>query len=62
MATGAILGQSIPQELPYQVSANTNAQTNISPMQIRNISAGTSDLTAGSSPLATGQIYLVYEG
>lgn len=28
---------------------------------IRNITAGTSDLTAGSSALATGDIYLVYE-
>lgn len=28
---------------------------------VRNISAGTADLTAGSSELATGAIYLVYE-
>ena len=29
--------------------------------QVRNIYAGTSDMTAGSSSLATGTIYLVYE-
>ena len=29
--------------------------------QARNIYAGTSDMTAGSSTLATGTIYLVYE-
>lgn len=29
--------------------------------QIRNISAGTTDLTAGTSALATGDIYLVFE-
>ena len=29
--------------------------------QMRNISAGTQDLTAGTSPLATGDIYFVYE-
>lgn len=29
--------------------------------QVRNISAGTADLTAGTSPLATGSIYFVYE-
>lgn len=29
--------------------------------QVRNVYAGTSDMTAGSSTLATGTIYLVYE-
>lgn len=29
--------------------------------RLRNIKAGTSDLTAGSSSLANGEIYLVYE-
>lgn len=29
--------------------------------QIRNIYAGTTDMTAGSSTLASGTIYLVYE-
>lgn len=28
---------------------------------LKNIKAGTSDLTAGSSALTTGDIYLVYE-
>ncbi|MEA4920802.1 MAG: hypothetical protein VB078_07770 [Clostridiaceae bacterium] len=44
-----------------QVAANAAAQESLGVMQIRNISAGTADLTAGTSPLATGQIYLVYE-
>ena len=30
-------------------------------VSVRNISAGTTDLTAGTSPLSTGRIYLVYE-
>lgn len=29
--------------------------------QVRNISAGTTDLTPGESSLATGEVYLVYE-
>lgn len=39
------------------------AQTNASytTAQMRNISANTTDLTAGSSSLANGSIYLVYE-
>lgn len=33
----------------------------IATSQVRNISAGTTDLTAGTSALATGSLYLVYE-
>lgn len=40
------------------VAADT---TNANTSQIRNIAASTSDLTAGTSALATGNIYLVYE-
>ena len=41
----------------------TNAMTNavIGTAQIRDIRAGTSDLTSGSSSLATGTVYFVYE-
>ena len=35
--------------------------TTLETAQIRNISAGTTDLTAGTSALATGDIYFVYE-
>lgn len=35
--------------------------TDYSVARVRNISAGTADLTAGSSPLASGDIYIVYE-
>lgn len=44
-----------------QVIANTTAVTTIGTAQVRNIKAGTADLTAGSSALATGEIYFVYE-
>ncbi|MEA4920632.1 MAG: hypothetical protein VB078_06920 [Clostridiaceae bacterium] len=44
-----------------QAAANAGAQESLGVMQVRNISAGTADLTAGVSALATGQIYLVYE-
>lgn len=43
------------------VVAHSEAQQDLTLMQVRNISAGTADLTAGESELAEGQIYLVYE-
>lgn len=43
------------------VQAQATAQATLGNMQVRNISAGTADLEAGVSALATGQIYLVYE-
>ena len=43
------------------VVAHSGAQQDLTLMQVRNISAGTADLTAGESELAEGQIYLVYE-
>lgn len=45
-----------------QLVANASAQSNLTVSQVRNIYAGTEDLTAGTSELATGVIYLVYEG
>lgn len=44
-----------------QVQANASAVATLGTAQVRNIRAGTADLTAGSSSLATGEIYLVYE-
>lgn len=43
------------------VKANTTAMATLTDTQLRNIYAGTSDLTAGSSSLTSGSIYLVYE-
>lgn len=44
-----------------QVQANAGAAAALGTAQVRNIRAGTADLTAGSSSLATGEIYFVYE-
>lgn len=45
----------------YSDYAGGSVQSTASNVCLRNISAGTGDLTAGSSPLANGAIYLVYE-
>lgn len=47
--------------LAGQVNANATAVANVGTAQVRNISVGTTDLTAGTSALATGEIYYVYE-
>ena len=44
-----------------QVNANATEVANVGTAQVRNISAGTADLTAGTSALTTGEIYFVYE-
>lgn len=44
-----------------RVVANAAAVATIGTAQVRNIKAGTADLTAGSSALATGEIYFVYD-
>lgn len=46
---------------PARVNANATAEATLSDSQVRNISAGTTDLTDGVSVLATGEIYLYYE-
>ena len=46
--------------LAGKVLANASAQATLTNTQVRNIYAGTSDMTAGTSTLATGTIYLVY--
>ena len=43
------------------VKANATAGAAVGTAQLRNIKGGTTDLAAGSSALATGEIYLCYE-
>lgn len=47
--------------LAGKVMANQDAVSVLGNAQVRNIYAGTTDLTAGVSALATGDIYIVYE-
>lgn len=51
----------VPGVFSGLMQANAAATTDVTNPMIRNIKAGTTDLSAGSSPLATGSIYLVYE-
>lgn len=44
-----------------QVVANASAVQTLTTKQVRNIYAGTDDMTAGTTELATGDIYIVYE-
>jgi hypothetical protein len=44
-----------------QVNANATAVANVGTAQVRNITASTTDLTAGTSTLATGDIVFIYE-
>lgn len=44
-----------------RVMANADTSANLGNSQVRNISAGTADLTAGTSSLGTGSLYFVYE-
>ena len=43
------------------VKANAAAMANLAEPQVRDIVASTTDLTAGTSSLTSGQVYLVYE-
>ena len=47
--------------LAGQVKANATAAATVGTAQVRDIYAGTDDMTAGSSALATGALYFVYE-
>ena len=47
--------------LAGQVVANATAVATLTTAQVRNIYAGTDDMTAGTTSLPTGQIYLMYE-
>lgn len=44
-----------------KVQANAAAEATLADAQVRNIKASTTDLTAGTSALASGEVYLVYE-
>ena len=44
-----------------QVNANATAVANVGTAQVRNITVSTTDLTAGTSTLATGDIVFIYE-
>jgi hypothetical protein len=46
--------------LAGQVIANATAVTTLTTAQVRNIYAGTTDMTAGTTALTTGDIYLMY--
>ena len=48
-------------ELPIKVLANATQAATIGNAQVRNIYAGTTDMTAGTTALTTGTIYVVYE-
>lgn len=48
-------------ELAGRVMANATSSADLSLSQVRNINAGTADLTPGSSSLGSGCLYLVYE-
>lgn len=47
--------------LAGKVQANAAAEATLADAQVRNIKASTTDLTAGTSALASGEVYLVYE-
>lgn len=47
--------------LTAKTLANATTVATLADKQVRNIYAGTTDLTAGTSALTTGDIYLVYE-
>lgn len=44
-----------------QLTANATAVSTLGNAQMRNIYAGTADMTAGTTILTTGDIYVVYE-
>lgn len=63
MAYGAVLGQTAVKTVA-DVSPDTNGNVDLTASDINAAPAytySTVDLTAGSSPLATGVLYLVYE-
>lgn len=44
-----------------KVLANAGSAADVSAKQVRNIYAGTTDMTSGTTPLASGDMYFVYE-
>lgn len=58
-ANAAIMKTNAAQAMAAPMTAGGAQDVTVA--QMRNITAGTADLTAGTSPLATGAIYFVYE-
>lgn len=56
-----IVAKDINNVMTSKVVANATAVANLSNKQVRNIYAGTTDLTPGVSVLPSGDIYIVYE-
>ena len=69
VTSGTFAAARIPSLAASKITAGTFAATDVKAMngtdyttaRVRNIQASTTDLTAGSSALANGDIYLVYE-
>ena len=69
VTSGTFAAARIPSLAASKITAGTFAATGVKAMngtdyttaRVRNIQASTTDLTAGSSALANGDIYLVYE-
>ena len=47
--------------LGAKVTANEESVRTLDAKQLRNISCGTNEMVVGESPLATGDIYVMYE-
>ncbi len=56
-----VASRIIAGTLAGKVGANSSAVSTLETAQVRNVKAGTTDLTDGSSELATGDIYIYYE-
>lgn len=59
--TASEVGARSSSWTPTQSQVSVSAATDYSTYRVRGIAAGTTDLTAGSSSLSNGMIYLVYE-
>lgn len=54
-------GSGSSSALKGEVKADESAVQDVTVAQVRNIYAGTADMEAGVTPLASGDIYFVYE-
>ena len=54
-------GSGSSSSLKGEVKADQEAVKDVTAAQVRNIYAGTEDMTPGVTPLASGDIYFVYE-
>ena len=58
---GTAVVQQASNILTAKAVANATAVATLADSQVRNIYAGTTDMTAGTTPLASGDIYVMYE-